>query len=67
MEDIKKRIKEAIQTTLVVSNKQSIDLAVDKVYDALYPSEDSIHENKDLIKSLINRTDFVKQFLFHLN
>ena len=50
MEDIKKRIKEAIQTTLVVSNKQSIDLAVDKVYDALYPSEDSIHENKDLIK-----------------
>jgi hypothetical protein len=32
---LKKKIKECIQTTLVVKNKQSIDLAVEKIYNQL--------------------------------
>ncbi len=31
-EKLKKKIKEAIRETLVIQNKQSIDIAVDKIY-----------------------------------
>lgn len=38
---MKQKIKEAIETTLVVENKQSIDLCVDKIFNSIQEQKQS--------------------------
>lgn len=46
---MKKKIKEAIQTTLVIENKQSLDLAIDKIINSICSEIDNKIEQEKYV------------------
>ena len=74
---MKDKIKEAINTTLVVENKVSIDRCVDKIYESIQPKDNvsnimvMLHEfrnwNREWDLNFSHNPDSVDKFAEHLS